>query len=330
MSEQGNMPSDNQRRRKRVQFFKKAIIALIIIAVILPVILCSILFVRMNRLERQMQELLEARAEADRISVSEIPGKEEGTLSGREDVAGTKEVVDLSGDGVGAQVTESIQQEDGRKKVYLTFDDGPSPYTGTILDICQSYGVKVTFFVVGKTGEENEKLYKRIVDEGHTIGMHSYSHRYNEIYEDLSGFQTDLLKLRQYIFDITGVMPNICRFPGGSSNTVSKVPMEDLIRYLSEEGITYYDWNVSCGDATGRGYSARQIADNVLDHIDEHGTSIVLMHDAADKTQTVEALPLIIEALLEREDVDILPITEDTVKVQHVVVQEEDVITTDK
>lgn len=329
MSEQGNMPSDNQRRRKRVQFFKKAIIALIIIAVILPVILCSILFVRMNRLERQMQELLEARAEEEKISVAEIPKEEDKNLSEREDVSRTKEVMDLSDD-VGGDTSDGIAQDDGRKKVYLTFDDGPSPYTGTILDICQSYGVKVTFFVVGKTGTENEKLYRRIVDEGHTIGMHSYSHRYNEIYEDLASFQSDLGKLRQYIFDITGVMPNICRFPGGSSNTVSKVPMEDLIRYLSEEGITYYDWNVSCGDATGRDYSARQIADNVLEHIDEHGTSIVLMHDAADKTQTVEALPLIIEALLEREDVDILPITDDTVKVQHVVVQEEDVMTTDK
>ncbi|MDE6608589.1 MAG: polysaccharide deacetylase family protein [Lachnospiraceae bacterium] len=69
------------------------------------------------------------------------------------------------------------------RKVYLTFDDGPSVYTGEILDILKEYDVKATFFVVGKEGEKYEELYKRIVEEGHTLGMHSYSHKYSEIYE---------------------------------------------------------------------------------------------------------------------------------------------------
>lgn len=321
MSEEQKVPSNDQRRRKRVQFFKKAIIALIIIAVILPPILCTILFVKMHRLEEQIQLLTEAREQNERIAVTE--DEDNVILAGRDEMAVESAVYEEDDAVFSSDEEQSSVTNNYKKKVYLTFDDGPSPYTGTILDICQKYNVKVSFFVVGKAGSKYEELYRRIAQEGHTLGMHSYSHKYSEIYADLESYEADLERLRQYIYNITGVMPNVCRFPGGSSNKVSKVPIEDCIQYLNEQGITYYDWNVSSNDANGKNYSARQIADNVLDHIDEHKTSIVLMHDAADKTQTVEALPIILEALLAREDVEILPITDETEKIQHVVLEKQ-------
>lgn len=211
---------------------------------------------------------------------------------------------------------EEEQQSGGIKRVYLTFDDGPSPNTDKILDILSEYDVKATFFVVGK--ENYAGQYKRIVDEGHTLAMHSYSHVYNEIYSSPDAYKQDLNKLRTYLYELTGIECDIVRFPGGSSNTISKVDMHTLIEYLDSEDMVYFDWNVSSGDASGAHKSANQIASNVLDNIDKYNNAVVLMHDAAEKTSTVEALPIIIETILQSEDTVLLPISEETVRVQHI------------
>lgn len=211
---------------------------------------------------------------------------------------------------------EEESQNGGIKRVYLTFDDGPSSNTDKILDILSEYDVKATFFVVGK--ENYTGQYKRIVDEGHTLAMHSYSHVYNEIYSSPDAYKQDLNKLRTYLYEITGVECDIVRFPGGSSNTISKVDMHTLIEYLDSEDMVYFDWNVSSGDASGTSKSAEQIASNVLDNIDKYNNAVVLMHDAAEKTSTVEALPMIIETILKSEDTVLLPISEETIKVQHI------------
>lgn len=307
MADKSN-PSDVQNRRKRVRLLKKIIIAFIIIGVILPTILCIILFVKMNHLQKQMEQFMEARAQKE---IQNIDFHEETVWADKETVE-VKEL-NLKQD----EIKESVDVSD-KKKVYLTFDDGPSIYTSQILDICQKYNIKVTFFVVGKTGTENEELYRRIVQDGHSIGMHSFSHKYKEIYATKENFENDVDSLKEYIQNVTGVETDLYRFPGGSSNSVSKVPIEELITCLNERGIKYFDWNVSCLDATGKEYSARQIADNVLNHIDEYESSIVLMHDSGDKIHTVEALPIIIETLLNRGDIDILPITDETELVQHI------------
>lgn len=211
---------------------------------------------------------------------------------------------------------ETETGSEGIKRVYLTFDDGPSPNTDRILDILKEYDVKATFFVVGK--ENYTDQYKRIVDEGHTLAMHSYSHVYKDIYSSLDAYKQDLGELRTFLYEITGVECNIVRFPGGSSNTISKVDMHTLIDYLDSENMVYFDWNVSSGDASGTYRSANQIASNVLNNIDKYNNAVVLMHDAAEKNSTVDALPTIIETILQSEDTVLLPISEDTVRVQHI------------
>ena len=203
----------------------------------------------------------------------------------------------------------------GIKRVYLTFDDGPSANTDRILDILDQYGVKATFFVVAK--DKYPEQYKRIVADGHTLGMHSYSHKYNEIYESLDAYKHDLTRLHDFLYELTGEDCNIVRFPGGSSNTISKADMWELIDYLDEEGMVYFDWNVSSGDAAGGHKSASQIARNVLDNVGKYNNSVILFHDAAGKDSTVDALPMIIEAILESDNTVILPISKDTVRVQH-------------
>ena len=203
-------------------------------------------------------------------------------------------------------------------KVYLTFDDGPSIYTNEILDILNQYNVKATFFVVGREGSSAEEALRRIVEEGHTLGMHSYSHKYRELYESMDSFAEDFEKVRDYIYQATGIESVCYRFPGGSSNTVSEIDMHDFIDYLDSQGVEYYDWNVDAGDGGGKRLSTAELLENCTDSIDSRETSIVLLHDSAEKPTTVEALPDIIENLLARPDTVILPITENTRPVHHI------------
>ena len=207
---------------------------------------------------------------------------------------------------------------DSKKKIYLTFDDGPSANTDKILDILDKYNIKATFFVLGKTGEFASRAYKRIVDEGHSLGMHSFSHKYSEVYATKESFINDVTRLQEYLYEETGVWSRLYRFPGGSSNKVSKVPMNELIEYLNEQGIRYFDWNVSADDAVSGGLSKEKIVSNCLGTIDKYDECVILMHDALDKKSTLAALEEIIIRLNQRGDSEFLPITDDTIPVQHV------------
>lgn len=213
----------------------------------------------------------------------------------------------------GSTTTREGESTDGVRRIYLTFDDGPSNVTVEVLDILKQYNVKATFFVLGRADAGSALIYKRIVEEGHTLAMHSYSHNYSQLYESLDSFQTDLHRLQNFLFDTTGVWCTYYRFPGGSSNTTSRVNMQDLADYLARQHITYFDWNVYGGDDV----SADRIIQNVTANVGGYTNAIVLLHDAADKEETARALPGIIEYILSMEDTEILPITEETVPVQH-------------
>ena len=213
---------------------------------------------------------------------------------------------------------DQSEEDTGVRKVYLTFDDGPSSNTNRILDILAEYDVKATFFVVGKEEEEYQALYKRIVDEGHTLAMHSYSHKYNEIYQSLESYSADLSKLQEFLYDTTGVWCRYCRFPGGSSNTVSRVDMHELIAYLDEQDMYYFDWNISSGDAMNSSISPEEIIRNCTAKLKNYDEAIILMHDASEKNSTVRALPELIEKIQAMEDTKIVPITDDTERIHHI------------
>lgn len=310
-------------RRKRVQIIKKIIVTTFLLLMIVPSISCIYLLFRVHTLEKQLENVHQAEGNSITASVqnsAESEGQEltstqnSNPMNLEEEATEDIEKIENQKDWQQNSAVQ-VRSDDGIHKVYLTFDDGPSSNTDKILDILDEYGVKATFFVVGKEGFEDQ--YQRIVREGHTLGMHSYSHKYQEIYQSLDAYSADLNKIQTFLYEMTGVTSEIVRFPGGSSNTVSKTNMQDLITYLNEEGITYYDWNVSSGDAAGY-VSARQITDNVMNYVGKYQTAIVLMHDAGDKDTTVEALPGIIEQILESDNTVILPITEETNLVQHV------------
>ena len=295
-------------RKKRVRRLKKIIIGTIIALVVIPVIVSIILGIRVHSLQIEVKALQEELARVKLESEEETGVYTTGSVetSSREEV----ETVIL-------EQEPKANYAQYEKLVYLTFDDGPSRNTNRILDILKENDVKATFFVVGKTDEESIKAYQRIVAEGHTLAMHSYSHKYSEIYESKESFAQDIKRLQEYLYQITGVWPRYYRFPGGSSNTVSIADMQELIAYLNESGITYFDWNVASGDAVSGQLSKETIVNNCITGLEGKRECMVLMHDASEKNSTVEALPVIIEEIKGRGDAVFLPITDETVPVQH-------------
>ena len=172
--------------------------------------------------------------------------------------------------------------------IYLTFDDGPNQgTTNVILDILKEEGVKATFFV---TGKGPDSLIKREYDEGHTVALHTYSHDY-AIYKSVDTYFNDLNKISDRVERITGVKSKIIRFPGGSSNTVSRQYSNGIMTKLTKEvinrGYHYFDWNISSGDA-GNTTDPKRVYKNVVNSLSRSRNNVVLMHDI--KTYTRDAL----------------------------------------
>ncbi len=181
------------------------------------------------------------------------------------------------------------------KTIYLTFDDGPGAHTERLLDILRKYDVKATFFVTGYNNNYNELLTKEH-NEGHTVGLHSYTHNYGLIYSGIDSYMEDLLKIQDKVKQYTGEESKIIRFPGGSSNTISKRYrigiMSDLTKKVEEIGFRYFDWTIASGDA-GNTKDSNKIVQNVISGLKENDVNVVLMHDI--KSYTVDAVERIIE-----------------------------------
>lgn len=293
------------------QLMKRLLIIIPLSTIIILLILCVVLGVNLYAARRELRAFREQAAPAMAVEQTPVADKQSGELY---TASGVNEYRQEASDRDGA-VSDT---EDGIRKVYLTFDDGPSSNTGKILDILAEYDVKATFFVVGKEEEKYQPLYKRIVEEGHTLAMHSYSHKYNEIYRSRESYVEDLTKLQEFLYETTGVWCRFCRFPGGSSNTVSRVDMHELIDYLEEQDMSYFDWNVSSGDASAAYISPEAVVRNSTAKLLEFDEAIILMHDAADKNSTVQALPQLIERIQAMEDTKIVPITDDTEPIHHI------------
>ena len=179
--------------------------------------------------------------------------------------------------------------------IYLTFDDGPTALTPYVLDILKDRGISATFFVVYKSGNDAKALYQRIVDEGHTLGLHSSTHNYRKIYSSVDSFLEDIAILSDMLENETGVKPEILRFPGGSINNYNIGIYQELIAEVLRRGYTYYDWDASAVD-TSRAATADSVSHNVISGVSGKHRSIVLMHDAGNFA-TVTALPDIIDSL---------------------------------
>ncbi|MCR4956007.1 MAG: polysaccharide deacetylase [Lachnospiraceae bacterium] len=296
---------EQQRRRRRINRMKTTLIWILAGWMVLSFIAVIVLSCQVFSLNKRFNHLYEY-----------ITSSSGNTVVEEAQDSDLVEIGDNFEDAPTIFDTEESTQN-GEKRVYLTFDDGPSENTGEILDILKEKDVKATFFVVGRTDEKSKALYKRIVDEGHTIGLHSYSHKYSKIYSSLENYQLDLAKLDNLVYETTGFRTKFIRFPGGSSNKVSDVDMNDFIELVTQKGYVYFDWNVANGDATSNKYSPAELRKNVLKGVKYHNQSVVLMHDASNKNSTVESLPKLIDSL-RKDGYELLPIDENTKPVQHV------------
>lgn len=351
-------------RRKRINLYKKIIMAVVILSILIPLVLCVVLLGQVFSLKNEIESLDAFQnsifadmqsmnyGETEKQSVQNEGGEDGASLlideGQQQQTLGTgdksqssiietppdapkespasdndtekQDTTSLEADAMpeaALQTTpEETTTEDNRKKVYLTFDDGPSSNTDAILDILKEYNAKATFFVNGKNSAVYAGQYKRIVEEGHTLAMHSYTHVYADVYASVDAFLDDMHRLRDYLYELTGVESCIYRFPGGSSNTISKIDIREFGRALAEEGIVYFDWNVSSGDAVSPAKSADEIYDSVVSGVVKKKTPVVLMHDMKSKKTTVEALPRILQFLVDN-DYNIAALDSSSELVQH-------------
>ena len=235
------------------------------------------------------------------------------------------DISDSYGNAASATRTVTVKGEPvGEVKgvIYLTFDDGPSTeVTAEILDTLEEYEVPATFFVIDYgTNQDKIKLMKRAIKDGCTIAIHGYSHDYSKIYASVPDFMDNITKLHDKLKADLNYDTQILRFPGGSSNTVSKDYckgiMTDLVKEVQIEGYKYVDWNVDSTDASGNNVPVKKLIESVENNCDLEKANVILMHDSDAKKTTAKALPKIIEWAQE-EGYEFRAITMDSPAVHH-------------
>ena len=279
--------------------YRRVLIVIILIIIILLLIILAIV-IRKNQRAEQMRVEAEKKVQEEEIMKIAIETQK------KEEEARQRE-------------KEKQEEESATGIIYLTFDDGPSAdSTPAILDILKNRNIKATFFVLHYS-DENEKYIIREKNEGHTIALHGYTHTYSELYQSADTCMENFRKIGEQVYKTTGIKSNIIRFPGGSSNTISKKycegVMTELVTKVIEAGYRYFDWNVDSDDA-GHAKNSQNIYNNVTSLIKPGRNNVVLMHDFAGNYKTIDALDSIISWGIEQGYV-FKKITDETPIVKH-------------
>lgn len=298
-----------------VRFFKHLILTVLALAILIPTTLSIIFGISWGRTKAELKQLRQT------VSTTQPAPGQNGDQDGPAQPAdGSQPAGDGSQDqGKGQQLENggpefpayqelypdlyakpaNLNSIDQEKTVYLTFDDGPSARTPELLAILEEYDIKATFFVVGRESEEAKQWMRDIVAAGHTLGIHTYSHDYNKIYESVEAYLEDFNAMYNLILETTGTAPQVFRFPGGSVNAYNGATYRDIISEMVRRGFVYFDWNRMSGDAVRGNVPAETLVENALDRADTLRRVILLMHDSTRFTNVVEALPQIIEGYQE-------------------------------
>lgn len=296
-------------RRKRVNRMKSGIVWTCAILIIIPIIMCLILMIRLHMLEKEFDKLLTMKEQGKIVTQVDKKGnrylvlakdvENQSETSGEVETDPSENLKETAQTTVQETTTQEPTTVDDYtgKRAYLTFDDGPSENTIPILDTLDACGVKATFFVVGRTDEESLRLYKEMADRGNALALHSFSHDYKTLYSSVEAFASEVTQIHDLVQNATGRDIRVFRFPGGSSNTVSSIPITECIKWLNANNYKYVDWNVSSEDATGKTLSAAEIANIVVSEASGCNNAYILMHDSNNKNATVQAIPSIVQQL---------------------------------
>lgn len=203
--------------------------------------------------------------------------------------------------------SEPVFSNADKKIIYLTFDDGPSTITNKVLDILKENDVKATFFVIGNQIDGFEDVMKRIRDEGHSIGLHTYTHNFKRIYRNRNTFIDEMFQSRDKIREVTGLSPNIIRFPGGSQKRLTKGFLDELHNL----NFKIYDWNMETADGLNPRVSPYKLYKEATEGCENLCDIILLLHCDYMHKNTCTALPKIIKYYKDA-GYDFKIITEDT------------------
>ena len=260
-----------------VRFFRHLIYLCLFLFVVSPYICMTALYFQNRELHSEIRELAMKALDVAHLQEKPVSAEKRHITSS---LSYQNKYPDLYCSGQTAYVKKE-------RTVYLTFDDGPSRYTEYFLDILAKHKIKATFFVVGKNDPKSREILRRIVDEGHTLAPHTYTHVYNNIYASVDSFLDDFKKIHDLIFETTGVKPTILRFPGGTVNVHNRRIFRELSAEMLRRGYTFFDWDVSAADATKNATSI-SVLNSIINGVDQDGRNIVLMHDTSE--QTLKAL----------------------------------------
>jgi len=296
-----------------VAFFKRFILAVYTLLIVAPTVLAIVFAVRCARLEKQLE------SEGPKMSAGvESPAPSQpGAASSSPSPGASDAPLELEAQPLPYQLlypelygtaTLPDQRVRADHTVYLTFDCSPTENTGEILDILDSFQVKATFFVVGRTDDASLELLREIVNRGHSIGLRSYSDSYQTIYRSIEDYLDDFNKIYELVYNTTGVRAEIFRFPTGSVNAYNSGIYQELIAEMLRRNFVFFDWNVTGEDTRVSGLNSKSVREKVVDGVTRKDRSIVLLHDSAGKKPVVEALPGIIEDL-QKEGYQFQPLT---------------------
>lgn len=290
-----------------VRFFKHLILTVLALAILIPTALSILLGVSLGRTRTELAGLRESAsqepasllpAEGGAGSGGYAAGPEDSEEEPEKDEEPELPAYQALYPDLYAQPAEH-NSVDLEKVAYLTFDDGPSKRTPELLEILERYDVKATFFVVGKDSEEGRQRLRDIAAAGHTLGIHSYTHDYETIYDSVESFLDDFAREYALIQEATGVSPQIFRFPGGSINAYNGHIYQEIISEMTRRGFVYFDWNRQTGEAVLNDVSARTLAENALDRVSSMRRVFLLSHDNPCFANVAEALPCIIDGYRE-------------------------------
>lgn len=295
-----------------VKFFKHMILLTVIILIAVPTGLSIRFYESRNEVRQSRQKLYDevTRLNGEIVTVKrQLTAKEEAL----DEMAEQVREMSTAGLGLDALPPEAIyyqslypdfyapQAYQASERipgtVYLTFDGGPSANTSRILEILAAGNVKATFFVTGQSGAAGQELMREIADQGHTLGMSSYSQDYSKIYSSVEAFLDDMYQIFSQIQEATGKTPTVFRFPGGSINSYNAGIYQELVAEMLRRGFVPCDWNVSGEDAAGTSPSVEQIVRNVMGSMDRIERGFVLLHDIDSQVTTPDALEALIGEL---------------------------------